>query len=57
MKWNDRSSTQNRMEQNKNGTIEKKVREQNDLAKGPCSRTEWNNFKKVLITIILKYEK
>ena len=37
----------NGREQNENGTVEKKEREQNDLAEGPRSRTERNNFKKV----------
>ena len=36
----------NGTEQNKNGTIGKKERERNDLAEGPCSRTERNEFKK-----------
>ena len=35
------------MELNENGTILKKERERNDLAEGPRSRTERNNFKKV----------
>jgi len=30
-----------------NGMIEKKEWERNDLAEGPCSRTERNNLKKV----------
>ena len=34
----------NRTERNENGTI-KKERERNDLAEGPCSRTEQNDFK------------
>ena len=38
---------QNGTKRNENGTIGKKEREQNDLAEGPCSRTERNNFKKV----------
>ena len=36
-----------RTEWNKNGTIKKEERERNDLAEGPRSRTERNNFKKV----------
>ena len=43
----DRSSTQNGTERNVNGTIEKKERERKDLAEGPHSRTEQNDFKKV----------
>ena len=35
------------MEQNKNRTIKKEERERNDLAEGPHSRTELNDFKKV----------
>ena len=35
----------------RNGTrmeqLKKKEREKNDLAEGPRSRTEWNDFKKV----------
>jgi len=31
-----------------NGTIEKKERERNDLAEGPRSRTERNDFRKVI---------
>ena len=45
----DRSSTQNERnetERNENGPI-KKERERNDLAEGPRSRTERNDFKKV----------
>ena len=34
-------------ERNENGTIEKKEQERNDLAEGPHSRTERNDFKKV----------
>ena len=38
-------------EQNSTGQTErndkKEERERNDLAEGPRSRTEWNNFKKV----------
>ena len=34
-------------EWNKNRTIEKKEQERNNLAEGPGSRTEQNNFKKV----------
>ena len=43
----DRSQTKNGTEWDEKGTIEKKEREQNDLAEGPCSRTERNDFKKV----------
>jgi len=46
----DRSLTkreQNRTEQNKNGKIRKKGMRRNDLAEGPRSRTELNDFKKV----------
>ena len=38
---------QNGKERNENRMIEKKEREQNDLAKGPRSRTERNDFQKV----------
>ena len=37
----------NGMEQNENGTIQKEECERNNLAEGPRSRMEWNNFKKV----------
>ena len=37
----------NGTERNENGTIKKEEREQNDLAEGPRSRTERNDFKKV----------
>ena len=37
----------NGTKRNENGTIEKKERERNDLAEGPRSRTERNDFKKV----------
>lgn len=33
------------MERDEKGTIGKKEREQNDLAEGPCSSTERNDFK------------
>ena len=47
--WEDRSSTQNGMgrnatEQEQNN--KKEERERNDLAEGPRSRTEQNDFKK-----------
>ena len=44
----DRISTQNGMEQDgtKRNDTRKKEGERNDLAEGPHSRTEWNNFKK-----------
>ena len=45
MEREDCSSTQNEMERNgtgQNGTIQKKEQERNDLAEGPCSRTERN---------------
>jgi len=38
---------QNGTERNKNGTIKKEEQEPNDLAEGPRSRTEQNDFKKV----------
>ena len=37
----------NGMERNKNGTIEKKEQERNDLAEGPRSKTKRNDLKKV----------
>ena len=36
-----------RTERNENGTIEKKERERNNLAEGPRSKTERNDFKNV----------
>ena len=36
-----------RNETERNGTIQKKERERNDLAEGLCSRTARNDFKKV----------
>ena len=44
--WEDCYSTQNGTERNENGTIKKEEREWNDLAEGPRSRTERNDFKK-----------
>ena len=47
MEWEDHSSTQNGMEQDGMERYKKRERERNDLAEGPRSRTERNDFKKV----------
>ena len=47
MERNGKTVLQLRTERNENGTIKKKERERNDLAEGPRSRTERNDFKKV----------
>ena len=45
MEWEDCSPTQNGTEREQND--KKEEQERNDLAEGPCSRTEQNNLKKI----------
>ena len=45
MEWEDCSPTQNGTEREQN--YKKEEQERNDLAEGPCSRTERNNLKKI----------